>query len=244
MIRTFFLISGFFFFINVFSQDLSFIKTEKNGKWIRQFYNENQNSILVKILNKSGDIKEIRRYSDISLKTENGEWTEYYSKNQIKAKRYFENGLPVGSWIQYTKKGEINSQKNYNFELLYELDTSKINSDIRYSGSEVIGHERIPQFKGGLDSLKRAIVSDLIPLDDYMIEKYSKLGRIDIIVKFTIEKDGTVMNIRVKSQDKKMLEKDAVRIVRNFPKWIPGNNSNGELCSVDYTIPIIYVFPE
>ncbi len=45
---------------------------------------------------------------------EHGEWKKYYSSNQLKEKRYFDNGFKVGEYITWWENGQ--KQSNYFFE--------------------------------------------------------------------------------------------------------------------------------
>jgi len=242
MCRFTFLLIGLCASISLFSQNNKLIKTETINKRIWNFYAQDEKSVLVNIVDNKGEIIEIRRYSDINLTTEIGEWTEYYPKMKMKAKRYFDNGYPIGIWIQYSKNGEIVSQKDYSFELEYFNNDTIVNTKLIENNQNDLTHEKYPQFNGGSDALMKFIVNEIIPFDSYVIEKYNKKGQIFIQVKFNVDIDGSIKNIRALSQNIRILEKDAVRVVRNFPKWTPGYNSNNEPCKVSYTLPIAYIF--
>ena len=58
-----------------------------------------------------------------------------------------------------------------------------------------------------------------------------------VVVNFTIEKDGSVTNVKVTKSAHPILDKEAVRVVKSMPKWIPGKR-NGESYKVSYNIPI------
>ena len=58
-----------------------------------------------------------------------------------------------------------------------------------------------------------------------------------VTVQFIIEKDGTVTNVKVLRSVHRLLDKEAIRVVENMPKWIPGTQ-RGEPVRVSYTAPI------
>lgn len=60
-----------------------------------------------------------------------------------------------------------------------------------------------------------------------------------VIVKFVIEKDGTVSNAVVVKGVNKDLDAEALRVVRRMPKWIPGENDGKPVASY-FTLPIQY----
>lgn len=61
----------------------------------------------------------------------------------------------------------------------------------------------------------------------------------EVIVRFVVERDGTVTNpIIVKGVDKD-LDKEALRVVKTMPRWNPGKN-NGKVVKSYYYFPIIF----
>jgi len=59
-----------------------------------------------------------------------------------------------------------------------------------------------------------------------------------IYVQFDVYKDGTIQNVRARAPHPK-LEKEAVRIVKNFPKMTPGSQ-RGKSVTVKYSLPIAF----
>ncbi len=72
----------------------------------------------------------------------------------------------------------------------------------------------------------------------YPIEaiRSGKSGRVNII--FEITKEGGIDNIRTKGPHK-VLEKEAIRIIQQLPKMIPGKN-NGKPVVIPFSIPITF----
>lgn len=48
-----------------------------------------------------------------------------------------------------------------------------------------------------------------------------------VYVSFVVEKDGSISNIKTAKGISKTLDREAERIVRSFPKWIPGEDEYG-----------------
>lgn len=70
-----------------------------------------------------------------------------------------------------------------------------------------------------------------------MAKEYGAQGR--VLVSFVIERDGTTSHVvPVKSCDP-YLEQEAVRLIQNMPKWMPGVR-NGVVSRVHYTMPITF----
>ena len=61
-------------------------------------------------------------------------------------------------------------------------------------------------------------------------------GRVSVL--FTIDKDGSITNIRMRGPDKN-LEAEALRIIKKLPKMTPGRQ-RGRAVRVPFSIPITF----
>lgn len=83
-------------------------------------------------------------------------------------------------------------------------------------------------------------------LDDYLEKnivypKLAKEQRISgtVVVKFVVEKDGSITNARVLREIGGGCGAEALRVVKNMPKWKPGKQSGRRVRS-EYTLPIFF----
>ena len=60
-----------------------------------------------------------------------------------------------------------------------------------------------------------------------------------VTVQFTIDKDGSVKDVKVLRGVDSSLDKEAVRVIQKSPKWSPGKQ-RGKAVKVKYTFPIIF----
>lgn len=60
-----------------------------------------------------------------------------------------------------------------------------------------------------------------------------------VTVQFTIDKDGSVKDVKVLRSVDSSLDKEAVRVIQKSPKWSPGKQRNKPV-KVKYTFPIIF----
>lgn len=58
-----------------------------------------------------------------------------------------------------------------------------------------------------------------------------------VVVRFVIEKDGTVTNPKVVKSVDPVFDKEALRIVSIMPKWMPAK-MNGKAIRTTYTVPV------
>ena len=92
-----------------------------------------------------------------------------------------------------------------------------------------------PMFPGGSSALISWIESNLrypILAEEQRIEG-------DVVCAFWIEKDGSVKNTYVIRSSHDLLSKEALRVLKFMPRWIPGRE-NGQAIRVRYTIPFTF----
>ena len=95
--------------------------------------------------------------------------------------------------------------------------------------------EQMPSFPGGSQKLKEFIEENLrYPKE---LEESCVQGR--VIVRFIVERNGKLSNVKVVKSVHPVLDKEALRIVKLMPRWIPGRQ-NGITVRVKCYIPIIF----
>ena len=60
-----------------------------------------------------------------------------------------------------------------------------------------------------------------------------------VIVTFVVERDGSITDVQVAKSVDPSLDKEAQRVVRSMPRWIPGKQ-NGSAVRVKYTVPVTF----
>lgn len=95
--------------------------------------------------------------------------------------------------------------------------------------------EQMPSFPGGMPALMKWL-SDNMKYPPIAAENGVQ-GR--VIVQFVVEKDGSVTDVHVARSVDPSLDKEAVRVVKVMPKWIPGKQ-NGSAVRVKYTLPVTF----
>ena len=57
------------------------------------------------------------------------------------------------------------------------------------------------------------------------------------ILQFTVDKDGSINNVRLLRAPSTECGEEAIRVVKSMPKWIPGKQ-RGRIVKVQYTLPV------
>lgn len=95
--------------------------------------------------------------------------------------------------------------------------------------------EVMPQFPGGNSELMRYLGTNI---------KYPTIaaengiqGR--VVLKFVVSKDGSISNIQIVRSLDPSSDKEAIRVIKGMPKWIPGMQ-NGHPVAVYFTLPVLF----
>lgn len=95
--------------------------------------------------------------------------------------------------------------------------------------------EQMPSFPGGDAALMQYLNSHIkYPA---IAEENGVQGR--VIVSFVVERDGSITDVKVLKSADPSLDKEAVRVTKSMPKWIPGKQ-NGSSVRVKYTLPVTF----
>ena len=95
--------------------------------------------------------------------------------------------------------------------------------------------EQMPTFKGG-DAALMKYLSENIKYPE-AAEKAGEQGR--VVVSFTVEKDGTVADVKVARSVTPTLDAEAVRVIKAMPKWVPGKQDDQPV-RVRYNVPVSF----
>ena len=95
--------------------------------------------------------------------------------------------------------------------------------------------EQMPSFPGGYAALMQWLGSNM---------KYPTIaaengvqGR--VVVQFVVEKDGSITDVHVAKSVDPSLDKEASRVVKAMPKWIPGKQNSSPV-RVRFTVPVTF----
>ena len=95
--------------------------------------------------------------------------------------------------------------------------------------------EQMPSFPGGTVQLMKWLAEHVQYPAGAL--KTSVQGR--VIIAFVVERDGSITDVNVVRSVDPSLDKEAARVVRNMPKWIPGKQ-NGAPVRVKYNVPVTF----
>ena len=95
--------------------------------------------------------------------------------------------------------------------------------------------ENMPDFPGGQAALMQYLAKNIkYPT---IAQENGTQGR--VIIQFVVERDGSISDVHVARGVDPYLDKEAVRVVKSMPKWLPGKQ-NGKAVRVKFTVPVMF----
>lgn len=95
--------------------------------------------------------------------------------------------------------------------------------------------EQMPSFPGGNGALMKYLAENIkYPV---VAQENGVQGR--VVVSFVVEKDGSITDVQVVRSVDPSLDREAQRVVKSMPKWIPGKQ-NGSAVRVKYNVPVSF----
>lgn len=95
--------------------------------------------------------------------------------------------------------------------------------------------EVMPQYPGGQIAMLKYIMENIKYPEQAIKEGIQ--GR--VTVRFIVEKDGSISDVRPVLSVHPLLNKEAVRVVESMPKWTPATQ-NGKPVRVRYNVPVMF----
>ena len=126
--------------------------------------------------------------------------------------------------------------------------TTKTDSATKENGGEILKAKEViaeekpldiadvmPSFPGGDGELMKWLSKNIKYPN--IAEEYGIEG--NVIIRFAVGKDGSIRDPKVLKSVDPSLDKEALRVVKAMPRWIPGRQ-DGKAVSVYYTLPVTF----
>ena len=95
--------------------------------------------------------------------------------------------------------------------------------------------EQLPEYPGGMSAFIQWLTKNLRYPPAALSQK--RQGR--VVVSFIVNSDGTISDEKVATSADRLLDAEAMRVIRMMPRWKPGIN-NGKPCRTMVAIPIVF----
>ncbi len=186
------------------------------------------NLMLLKKFTRKGDLYMTEQYKNKML---HGKSVEFYPDGMKKSEIDFVNDKKEGLHLGWWPNGQLKRKDQY---VKGEWKEGQCFSSTGTDTSYFVFH-RAPSFPGGTDSLRRYLYRAVrFPREQ---EREGIQGTVR--VGFVIDKDGSVIDIVVTNKVHEALDREAVRVVKGMPQWIPGL-VDGVPTKFKYILPVVF----
>jgi len=198
--------------------------------------NGTQGKVIVQfVVTKTGKVGEVKVVRSLSADCDNE------AKRVVKSLPNFtpgrQSGQAVNVWytlpvtFKLTKSDSQSSNVHTDTGVeVYPPENSNSNDDRVFTSVE-----QMPQFPGGDAALMKYLAQHLqYPA---MAAENGTQGK--VIVQFVVTKTGKVGEVKVVRSLSDDCDKEAIRLIRDLPKFIPGKK-NGKPTSMWYTLPVTF----
>jgi TonB family protein len=191
------------------------------------------------ILSFNSNIAQDGKYSlKVAFKLENAN-SEFKNEGLTALDPYHE--LQTITVNGFVNKEKFNQDKTAleAYNNLPALAVNEADNTIENKASNYISMSSPPLFIGGMDKLNTFLESSIVYPSDAVDNEIQGV----VIVNFTVEKDGSLSNIKT---DKKLgfgIDEEAIRVLKLTKKWYPATQ-NGKAVSVAYSMPIKFSFEQ
>ena len=141
------------------------------------------------------------------------------------------------NWIPAMKDGE--NVDSYQKQVI-AFYVSK-NPEKTKSIEELLKPDVEPEFPGTVVDWRNYLRNNLDEQVPYF--NSAPMGRYKVVVEFIVDVDGAISEVKAKTKHGYGMEKEAIRVIKNSPKWIPGK-LNGEPIKSRHYQPITFIVNE
>ncbi len=99
--------------------------------------------------------------------------------------------------------------------------------------------EKQAQFQGGKEAMEKFIKENFKYPENAL--KYKDEGT--VFIQIVVEKDGKISDAKIMQGVISDLDKEALRVVKSFPKWIPGEHK-GKVVRTNYMVAVKCELPK
>lgn len=178
---------------------------------------------------RSGQIRQEDRYINYASHKLDGVSKTWYKNGRLKAEAHYKDGKLEGSLRSYWDNGQRKREDVYESGKLTEGHVYNLDG----TEAQYYEYEIMAQYPGGLDQMKRYLTRNI---------KYPKKARKQgisgkVLLKFYVDTDGSIQNVKVEKGVSEELDQEAIRVVKKMPRWQPGR-LDGEKVKTYYILPL------
>jgi TonB family protein len=209
------------------NKDGRFIYYYENGN--KQMECEYRNDKLHGILQEWYESGEKESYQEFREGLPDGQYKTWREDGSMKLNARYYRGSKHGYFQSFYPNGQMVRNDFYEYDELLEGQCySPEGEEIEY-----FPYVQMPEYPGGKSALYRFVEKEL----KYPSEARKQGHEGAVIVLFTVDEEGYVQGPRVVNGDRDPFNREALRIVGEFPRWKPGK-VDGIPSPIQVSVPI------
>ncbi len=175
---------------------------------------------------------------------ETGVWKFYDDEGRLKTKMNYEEGVLEGEFVSYDSLANIVNEGIYRADTIYQQSNPNVNV---YKKEEIV--HTLPMFancdhKFSKEEQKDCSNENLLKYIYANIQypSYARIYNVEgkAVVRFYIDKDGRVKDVKVMKGLCRPISEECYSIVKKMPKWYRAGLMDGEPVKVYFNLPIIF----
>ncbi len=175
----------------------------------------------------------LRSYNDSNLNELQGAYLEYHPNGLLRVRGQYRKNQKVDDWYYYNDTSKHILTETYKEDILVKTElpdtVKKLTDTVTYKD------EREANLKGGTKAWITYIQKNL----NADVAQQSKTGG-QVRVLFRINTAGNPVDIYLKKSVEFVLDEEALRVIRNSPKWIPAFQ-NGKALNAYRIQPVTFI---
>lgn len=144
---------------------------------------------------------------------------------------------------QYSRNIDIEKSKydknkepiNFDLKLVSGIDLRSIKHEYKTDEEIFVSTDQPGEFPGGVNALLKWLNNNVRYPETALQNDIEG----QVMVKFVIEKDGSLSNVEISEAVDKDLDREALRVVSKMPKWQPAKNE-GVVVRSYYNLPVLF----
>jgi TonB family protein len=182
----------------------------------------------------------VRRYSDYKRAELDGRCQYFFPNGNLGLETNYQKGLQKGKEKSFFENGQLKRL------LIWDADTivsgtffnadGTPNTNVTQSDLYDFINQVPPAFPGGEQQLLKFLFTNIIYPEKAKENNWQGV----VVMRFVIQKNGVVTDVEVIKSVQKVLDNEAMRVIKAMPRWKPGS-VNGRPVRVRFTLPITFI---
>jgi TonB family protein len=220
----------------LYKKDWSDAKDLKEASFFMHMLKENDTSFVCRYYNVAGPMIKMETYKDSDLSVPMGTFSWFNENGWLDSTGLVYNGRKDGNWY-YMERDSVNVSVHEEYERgRFQKRTDYLNKRTTYATGRI---EPFKQEKEEEDSAKtftvvqveaefpkglkgwRTYLEKNLKIPDRFTNLVKGNGRATVVLTFRVDKTGNVSNVQLQRSAEWSVDMEAIRVVRNSPKWEP-----------------------